>query len=505
MSGEGGHRSLVLSVRLHDGRYHGVPEWPPAPARLFQALVAGAGLAGPLGADDGAALRWLEGLPAPLIAAPRVTRGAAVTVYVPNNDLDAVGGDPARTGKIRDAKRWRPWLLHADIPLHYVWTLGEYDGLRARLAAVASLADRLYQLGRGVDFAWAWVEVLDDDGLQALLVGYAGEIHRPSSAGDGGQVLPCPHPGSLDSLAARHRAYGRRFATGHARSGAVFSQPPRANFGHARYGSHAPRRIFDVLDRTDPQRPKAWDLVRVVALTVAVRDRAIERLSRAFPDRAKIVEQILRGRRPDGSNGGCIGGRVRILPLPSIGHEHADLAIRRVLVEVPASCPMVPDDVLWAFSGLEPCDPETGELVGRILAPSGEGEVARRHFGIGDEDREPARSRLWRTVTPAALPRMAGVGRRPDSASGEEGLARAVMQALRHAELPGARAMAVQREPFQGHGARAEDFSAGTRFGPDRLWHVEIGFESAVAGPVVIGDGRFLGLGLMAPVRARLP
>ena len=45
-------RHLLIAVHLHaDGmgtaRYHGMhqgaPEWPPAPARIFQALVAGVG------------------------------------------------------------------------------------------------------------------------------------------------------------------------------------------------------------------------------------------------------------------------------------------------------------------------------------------------------------------------------------------------------------------------------------------------------------------------------
>ncbi|HRJ61724.1 MAG TPA: type I-U CRISPR-associated protein Csb2, partial [Azospirillaceae bacterium] len=39
--------ALVVEVRLLTGRYHGVrdngaADWPPAPLRLFQALVAGA-------------------------------------------------------------------------------------------------------------------------------------------------------------------------------------------------------------------------------------------------------------------------------------------------------------------------------------------------------------------------------------------------------------------------------------------------------------------------------
>lgn len=503
MSAERGRRTLVLSVRLHDGRYHGVPEWPPSPARLFQALVAGAGLAGPLGAEDCAALRWLEGLPAPLIAAPQAAHGPGLTMYVPNNDLDAVGGDPGRTGKIRDAKHWRPWLLSANLPLHYAWALTREDAQEAPLGAVASLADRLYQLGRGVDLAWAWVDVLEEGGLAALLAAYAGEIHRPSLAGDGGAVLSTPHAGSLDSLAARHGAYGRRFTAGQARSGTLFSQPPRASFTRAHYGGSPPHRIFDVLDRMDPRQMKAWALVRVVAFTVAVRDRAIERLSRSLPDRVEVVEQALRGRRPDGTNAGPPGGRVRIVPLPSIGHEHADLAIRRVLVEVPASCPLRPDDVFWAFSGLEPCDPETGELLGRILALGGGDGTPGAHFGLSDSGgAAPPRTSLWRTVTPASLPRPAGAPRRADPGAREEGLAGSVMQALRHAELPAVRTMAVQREPFHGHGARAEDFASGTRFGADRLWHVELGFGTPVSGPIVIGDGRFLGLGVMAPVGA---
>ncbi len=39
-----------------------------------------------------------------------------------------------------------------------------------------------------------------------------------------------------------------------------------------------------------------------------------------------------------------------------------------------------------------------------------------------------------------------------------------------------------------------------TRFDKHRLWHVEIAFKEPVAGSLVIGDGRFLGLGVMAPV-----
>src|SRR5579875_2436106 len=62
--------ALVIYVRLHDGRYQGRGDWPPSPARLFQALVAGLGLSGPLVESEQKALKWLEALQAPIVAAP---------------------------------------------------------------------------------------------------------------------------------------------------------------------------------------------------------------------------------------------------------------------------------------------------------------------------------------------------------------------------------------------------------------------------------------------------
>lgn len=117
--------ALVIYVRLHDGRYHGRDDWPPSPARLFQALVAGAGLSGPLEKSDRQALKWFEALPAPIIAAPRAWQPRrGVLFYMPNNDSDGIEGDPAKMAKIRTAtKIFRPYLFDAAIPFVYAWPL----------------------------------------------------------------------------------------------------------------------------------------------------------------------------------------------------------------------------------------------------------------------------------------------------------------------------------------------------------------------------------------------
>jgi CRISPR-associated protein Csb2 len=103
-------RFLAIHVRAHEGRYHGDGDDLPSPFRLFQALVAGVGISGPLDGPTRRALAWLEGLPdAPIIAAPRTVRGQSVSMFMPNNDLDAKGGDFRRIGEIRLAtKVWRP-------------------------------------------------------------------------------------------------------------------------------------------------------------------------------------------------------------------------------------------------------------------------------------------------------------------------------------------------------------------------------------------------------------
>lgn len=501
--------ALVLYVRFHDGRYHGEADWPPSPARLFQALVAGAGLAGRLGDVDRNALTWLERQRAPDIAAPPVWRSRrGVLFYMPNNDSDRIEGDPLQMSKIRTAtKVFRPYLFDAAIPFVYAWRLEAAPADEEHAGVICRLAERLYQLGRGIDMAWAWGEVLDDDALSTLLARYLGQVFRPST-GKGAVSLPSLFPGSLRSIEERYRAYSKRFRYVHD-GGAVkvvFHQPPRPQFRSVAYDSPPARQLYDLREPTAEAAFAPWPLIRASALVVRLRDGAVERLKRAMPERASEIERVLVGRKPDGTNDGPPADRVRIIPLPSIGYIHADREIRRVVVEVPATCPIRAADVHWAFSGLL-VDPETGEV--HAVLTRADDQQFLRHYGADDDGRH----RVWRTVTPAALPE--GARRRridpmrqlEEAKTGRERAmeqaraAAAVCQALRHAAVrTAAGVIRVQREPFETKGARVEVFADGARFTKERLWHVEVTFESTLSGPLVIGDGRFLGLGVMAPV-----
>ena len=73
------------SMAAADGARKEQAEWPPHPDRVFMALAAAWFETGE-DCEEGAALRWLETLSPPAIAASEATFRALVTSYVPVND-----------------------------------------------------------------------------------------------------------------------------------------------------------------------------------------------------------------------------------------------------------------------------------------------------------------------------------------------------------------------------------------------------------------------------------
>lgn len=499
---------VLFTVHFLDGRYHGLQpdgrsEWPPSPARLFQALVAGAGRGAGLAAEDKLALEWLERLDPPIIAAPARHKGQSVRHFVPNNEMDTVGGDPRRIGDIRSAKDFHPQIFDRDTPFLYVWT---FDDVRDHAERLQDVALQLYQLGRGVDIAWAVAEVVDDEEVRTRLAAHPGAIYRPARNG-GGQSLACPIPGSLRSLIDRYEKNRTRFKPVIEASptrkdpsrkriaGLIFTQPPKPKFGKVFYDSPPTRLLYELRDLARGAGFAPWPVREVVLLVELVRNEAAGRMKRALPEKTATIDRVF-GLCRDATEADK-ARRIRIIPMPSIGHPHADRSIRRLLVEIPPDCPLPAKDIEWAFFAI---DQETGEVQAMLVRT--EQQDMLRHYGIGEYDQ--AGFRLWRTVTPMALPVARSHGRKKGSerAAIEEEAAGAVVQALRHAGITKKPvSIRVQREPFDAKGLRAEVFAPSTRFAAARLWHVEIAFAQPVPGPLVAGDGRYLGLGLMRPIK----
>jgi CRISPR-associated protein Csb2 len=153
---------LEIDVTFLDGRFHGEQwEWPPAPTRLFQALI-GATHNGAHGlihqAVRDTALYWLETLPPPTISACDAHFGCDhVRNFVPNNDDELAIGAHVRTEKSLAAH-----VIPAGGAVAYRWSFehsAETDKNADVIAAMASLVTRL---GRTTDSVFARGRVVED-------------------------------------------------------------------------------------------------------------------------------------------------------------------------------------------------------------------------------------------------------------------------------------------------------------------------------------------------------
>ncbi len=496
MSSPEDRRWLCLRIDPMEARFHGTPEWPPSPARAFQALVSAAGRGQGLSDPNKAAFAWLEGLSAPIIAAPNSKAGAAANHFVPNNDIDAVDGVPRRVEEIRVAKSASVRLLDDGVPYYYLWQIAEES---QHIPSLAQAANHLNQFGRGMDMAHATLSVLCSGDFESLEHAYPGQWFRPGS-GPGSVGLDCPAPGSVQRLEVRFRASLERLHTvvDKRKRKQLFTQPPMVFFPQVRYGG---KLLVEALDLV-PARGKSgqlatWPLSDAHGLVTAVRDSMFNALKDTLEEtKSTALQRLLIGRDPASDARVPSHERLRIIPVPSIGHEHTSPQIRRLALLFPGVEAVSREDLLWACGR---CELQSDGAI--RLAPAADRRMVDRYLS-------PATR--WQSITPVALPvSRRGVDPSPDprqpknerNRREEEGRAvAAVRDALRHAGVKHAGVhVEVQREAFAAKGVRAESFARGSRFTEKQLWHVSLRFTEPVTGPLVIGNGRFLGLGLMQP------
>ena len=156
------------SMAAADGARKERAEWPPHPDRVFMALAAAWFETGEDPAE-GEALRWLEALPPPAIAASDADSRAAVTSYVPVNDAGLshkvpINGD---LNKLKDAglvqlpeyrsrqPRGFPVAIPHDPTVYLIWSEAE---LGAHRAALKRLTAKVTHVGHSASFVQMWLE-----------------------------------------------------------------------------------------------------------------------------------------------------------------------------------------------------------------------------------------------------------------------------------------------------------------------------------------------------------
>ena len=399
-------QSLLIVVRFSEGRYHGQDDgfngadgWPPSPGRLFQALVAAAARGANLLPEDVRALEWMEGLKPPRIAAPAARRGRPVKLFVPNNDLDSVGGDPARVSEIRVGKQWRPCFFDSDEPVLYLW---DFEPRLARAERICAIAERMYQLGRGIDMrgpaAGFWTRTRQRPFLSPIRESFDSPL---AQVGRRHRVR-----GRSTSLLDRHRLKRRRLTTvGTGRkSRQLFRQPPKASFGRTGYDAPPHRLHFELRRSEGGFAPRPPCIRRASDCQPA---RCCGGSAPGVPARkCRTVREACHRpwRRPRRS---CPAHPIDSHSVDRCA-AHGPLHPARRGRDSP-DCPIRDDDVRWAFAGRRPCDPRTGEAWPGSL-------VSTDDTQMGDRFGRPAR--VFRSMTPVALP---GASRRRIDGWGRKG------------------------------------------------------------------------------------
>lgn len=485
-------RYLCISVTLLDPLFHGKsdgdePEWPPSPMRLFQALLAGSrtGCRNREWSDEKAiAFRWLEQRKPPLIITPTGYRAKhAYTLFVPNNDSDKKFDRQDRlTGKLVQPHR----LMDGD-QLHYLWTIEEGDWPSAQPHAELLCCEtrHLTALGWGIDQAVGDGRILTEAKAAAL----PGQRWRSwDGHWPGRQIYRVPTGGSLADLGKVHQSFLGRVNDEQYR-------PPLKlkKFGTVTYirQSTLPPRPYAVFELPEGISFRQVDVVKAAAMLRSLTCKLAKEDTYEFPGGS---EHYVAGHLKDDDSDQA---RFSYLPLPTIGHPHADGMIRRLLITEPfggdSSC------AGWAQHRLHNAilRDEDGNERGILLDPwrAGSSEMIRRYVG---------ESRAWCSVTPVILP-----GYDDIKASGrhdKEQLTKAerlLFKCLTHAGIPAESvAEVVMRRAPLWPGSQAPrhyhrpDYLRDQHARPG--WHVRLVFREPVSGPLAIGAGRHIGLGVFA-------
>ena len=385
-----------------------------------------------------------------------------------------------RTGQARNY----PSVTLAEPRVTYMWKSVPSADL---VSAVDGLCARLTRLGHS-------------SSLVACRV--VGNERAPNFVpGEGGTVLRSVGPGQLDAL---EREYTKHRG----------SKPRVLPFTPVRYRQPAPDATEEV--PKSPDTAGDWLVF------------AFRRGSKGYPSTIVVeVASALRGAVlryasdpiPEGLSGHRETGRpstephVALLPLPWVGHDHADGRLMGIALAMPGQLASKSRRAALRAIGRweDTHDPLTltlgrrGRLqMDRVTGPSPlvtlRPSVWRRQ------------SRRWVSATPIALPTHPGRLSSGSAAARRKAWARAedaVINSCWHVGLPEPRDVTISLAPLIAGARSAPAFPAFRQRGPGdrpvarRLVHAAVTFEDPVIGPLVLGAGRYLGLGLMRPIPER--
>ena len=473
--------SITFLGDLFHGRGNEEPEWPPSPHRVYQAMLCAAARNGCDGDEE---FRWFESLDPPEILSPETTEARRYEFFVPNNDADVSKKFDKQlrlTGKVAHPTR----IVGESRTVRYLWTIRPQDEKMAE--KIIHHARLISAVGWGIDLAVADGQLCE---VEDPMWSTAAKRWLP---GTRGTMLRCPVSGTLDDLREVYDSFLHRI------NGKYYQMPRRPSryreIGYHMVGDQTPRRplvAFKLLQpEDDTDRWASFDPRRAMHVAAWVRGQACA-LTRT--DANSFLEdydseQYVAGHVPSEAKNGPSPARFSYLPIPTIGHKHADGRIRRFIIAEPyggdGRC------ANWAREALN-----LKTLVEKDDRDAVMCEPARLMVVKGDSvlDCYRKRSKVFETVTPVVL-----TGHDDRNYRKAEKM---VLKAIEHAgfSCEDVESVYLQKAPFFAGAFHPREYllPSHLRNHPHSMMHVRITWERLVRGPLAIGAGRYIGLGLFA-------
>lgn len=464
-------------------------EWPPHPLRLFSALVAACEECDAEEAErEGMrrALRWLETLPPPEIHVSRARKRTALVTYVPVNDATLTDGAKLLPASRSRQERFFPTMIPEDPRATFVWSDADRQEIAAHRDSLRRLAAEMVYLGHSSSLVRGGL--VEDPPEQRL-------VWAPDASGRGRpRILRTIGVGRFEQLRDFHdrsREFERRYdppdepQLPYAVRGEQRDDPPETVFGHTEHEWF----VFQFVPKQSRPLP--------MCLRLAVKVRtALMQLSDPAPP---IIS---------GHEGDRVSGRTHlaIVPLAYVDHFHADGTIKGIAVVLPRGLSLEERrPVIQALAQLKELTFQEGALG---LEPVGTAENLK---SLQAWQYWPVRDR-WASVTPVVF------GHFPRKRIDEPRMQRVVADSLAQIGLKDEleEVRISQISPIRGVPHALAFPTLDTRGKP--VWktrtadsrqlkkldgrvraHVELIFKRPVQGPILLGAGRYYGLGLCRP------
>lgn len=502
-------------IRLTNNRREEL-DWPPAPGRLFQGLLSVA-LSGMTADSPEAgsyldALRWFECLEAPVIEASKLEEGHRTRprIAIPQNN--------ANKASLLDhstllAPTERPRATSGeDLFVEYQWILSELDSascVATHVTVLSDLAAQLRYLGRGED----WVEA-------SVAISEEGTVGAPSET-CGERWTPTRQPGDIQLGVARSSTTDRLVRRHELAVGArERKESAQRNLSLQHYRTVCAQglepvavAVFQLIPACEnpDARPLSCDPENAGIWRSRVRDRAIEiAKDESYWDHPTLAVELISG-HPAGRSERTEQPHMAIVPLPSINAAGtADGRVRRIALVgySKADVREEADEIYRTLAAsLDHRDLVLGGGVARLrlISTTGNDETIWRQLS------QP--SKRWASLTPLAIARGFTVPKRsPDGmcrlSSNERyryklaEWSKLVRESLRHVGLPetviSSCNIQLTQSPLYPGAQRAERYRPPGETAA--FTHAHLDFSEPVRGPLLVGDRRYQGFGLFAPL-----